>query len=120
MTELQVLRRDLAVCQSLVLELRCKSIFTTLIEATLANDLARFQSVCDEDMRSAITPDMLLKVSTTLNASLQGGTFVTPPPLAMRLNGMDLLLYVIRPSVGANEISSSRCRSWMASAPASS
>ena len=49
------------------------SILETLLQATIDNDLRAFESVCDEAMNAAITPEMLKGVNARLSGLLQAG-----------------------------------------------
>lgn len=45
----------------------------TLLLATQDNDLKQFESVCDDNMKEAMTEDVLTKVSTQLSALMKQG-----------------------------------------------
>jgi hypothetical protein len=98
------LQRTLAESQSRMLGLRYQPMLSTLLEAILANDLARFQSVCDDGMRAEISADVLLKTSENVKAALRGGGYTVLGPLAVRRNGADALCYALRPASGGDDV----------------
>ena len=49
------------------------SILETLLQATIDNDLEAFESVCDEAMQTAMTPELLKSVNAQLSGLLQAG-----------------------------------------------
>lgn len=46
---------------------------TTLLDATQNNDIEKFESVCDEKMQEAMTPEVLTTVSTQLADLMKKG-----------------------------------------------
>ncbi len=48
-------------------------ILGTLLEATQDNDLAKFESVCNGAMKTAMTPDTLKEVSAQISPLMKGG-----------------------------------------------
>jgi len=49
------------------------TMLTTLLEATQNNDLAKFESVCDEEMKTAMTEPILAQVSEQVAAQMKEG-----------------------------------------------
>ena len=45
----------------------------TLLQATRDNDLAKFRSVCDENMKNAITTEKLTQISNQLSPAMKEG-----------------------------------------------
>jgi len=49
------------------------TMLTTLLEATQNNDLAKFESVCDEEMKTAMTEPILAQVSEQVASQMKEG-----------------------------------------------
>jgi hypothetical protein len=102
--QIEALRRALADHQTMVLLLRYREIFDTLLKATLANDLDQFRSVCDDTMKAAITAEALASASASLHGALGASPYVVLPAGSMMKQGQAVLLYVIRPDDGADDL----------------
>ena len=49
----------------------------TLLDATKENNIEKFESVCDKDMKEAITPEILTMVSGRISAAMKKGYIAT-------------------------------------------
>jgi hypothetical protein len=102
--QIDALRRTLAHYQTMVLGMRYREMFDTLLRATLADDLAKFRSVCSDDMKAAITAEALHSASANLHGALGASPYAVLPAGTMKRQGQWVLLYVIRPDDGADDV----------------
>jgi hypothetical protein len=102
--QLDALRKMVATYDSMVLEMRHRDMFDTLLQATLAKDLPKFQALCADQMKAAITAEALATASANLHAALGASPYTVLTAGTMRRAGQAVLLYVLRPDDGADDV----------------